>query len=118
MKELSSTLALPISIIFKNSINSGAIPNEWKTANITAIYKKGDKKEAGNYRPVSLTCVVCTLLEIVRENMVQHIKKYDLFSDKQFGFISGRSTVLQLLAVPEKLTDILDRGGSVDIALL
>ena len=33
------------------------------TANITAIYKKGDKKEAGNYRPVSLTCILCKLLE-------------------------------------------------------
>ena len=47
--------------------------------------------------------------------MVNNMKKYDMFSDKQFGFISGRSTVLQVLAVLEKWTDIIDKGGSVDV---
>ena len=51
------------------------IPCEWKYANITALYKKGDKKYAGNYRPVSLTSVVCKVLEsIIRENIVEHMK--------------------------------------------
>ena len=48
--------------------------------------------------------------------MVQHMKKYDLFDNTQFGFISGISTVLQLLSVLETWTNILDSGGSVDIA--
>ena len=117
LKELSDTLAKPVFMIFENSLKTGSVPCEWKTANITAIFKKGNKKEAGNYRPVSLTCILCKVLEsIVRENMVAHMKKYDLFSDKQFGFISGRSTVLQLLAVLDKWTEILDTGGSIDVA--
>ena len=116
LKELSDVLALPVYIIFRNSVDTGLIPQEWKSANITAIFKKGDKKDSCNYRPVSLTCILCKLLEkIIREKMVNHMKRYDLFSDKQFGFISGRSTVLQLLAVLEKWTVILDRGGSVDV---
>ena len=48
--------------------------------------------------------------------MVSHMKKYNMFSNKQFGFISGRSTVLQLLIVLDKWTEILDRGGAVDVA--
>ncbi|KAH3694002.1 hypothetical protein DPMN_081441 [Dreissena polymorpha] len=117
LKELSSTLALPICIIFKNSIDTSTLPDEWKTAHISAIYKKGDKKDAGNYRPVSLTCILCKLLKkIVREKMVKHMKNHNMFSENQFGFISGRSTVLQLLAVLDKWTEILDRGGSIDVA--
>ncbi len=117
LKELSDVLALPIFILFETSLKTGKIPKIWKTANITAIYKKGDKKYAGNYRPVSLTCIMCKLLEkIVRESMVDHMKRYNLFSEKQFGFISGRSTVLQLLAVTESWTEILDSGGSIDVA--
>ena len=103
--------------MFKNSLQTGSIPKIWKTANITAIYKSGDKKFTGNYRPVSLTCIICKLLEkMIRESIVNHMKKYDLFSDKQYGFISGRSTVLQLLAVLESWTQSLDVGNDIDVA--
>ena len=40
--------------------------------------------------------------------------KNDLYSKKQFGFISGRSTTLQLLLVMEEWTEILDKGGAID----
>lgn len=95
----------------------GKVPDDWKYANITALFKKGDKKYAGNYRPVSLTSVVCKTLEsIVRENIVEHMKSNKLFSSKQFGFISGRSTVLQLIRVIDTWTEILDEGGCIDVA--
>ena len=117
LKEMSDVIAMSVYILFKNSLQTGSIPMIWKTANITAIYKQGDKKFAGNYRPVSLTCIICKLLEkIIRESMVNHMKKYDLFSDKQYGFISGRSTVLQLLAVLESWTQSLDVGNDIDVA--
>ena len=117
LKEMSDVIAMPVYILFKNSLQTGTIPQMWKTANITAIYKKGDKKFAGNYRPVSLTCTMCKLLEkTIRESMVNHMKKYNLFSDKQYGFISGRSTVLQLLAVLESWTQSLDVRNDIDVA--
>ena len=52
---------------------------------------------------------------IVRENMVEHMQKNTLFSDKQYGFILGRSTVLQLLTVIDRWTELLDKGA-VDVA--
>ena len=117
LKELSEVLSYPLSLIFKKSVDTGKIPCEWKYANITALYKKGDKKYASNYRPVSLTSVVCKVLEsIIRENIVEHMKSNKLFSDKQFGFISGRSTVLQLISVIDNWTEILDEGGCIDVA--
>ena len=104
-------------LIFKSSVETGQLPKVWKNANITAIYKKGDKKEAGNYRPVSLTCIVCKVLEsIIREKIVDHMNTYKLFSKKQFGFLSGRSTMLQLLKVLDRWTEILDNGNCIDVA--
>ena len=55
------------------------------TAYVSAIFKKGCKSEASNYRPVSLTCIVCKLLEsVVREQVMQHMFDNNLFSTKQF----------------------------------
>ena len=51
------------------------------------MFKKGDHKYAGNYRPISLTCIVCKVLEtIVRESIVNHMQVHKLYSNKQFGF--------------------------------
>ena len=117
LKKLSAVLSYPLSIIFRKSVDHGVLPDEWKCANITALFKKGDKKFAGNYRPISLTSVVCKVLEsIIRGNIVEHMKSNKLFSDKQFGFISGRSTVLQLIQVIDDWTEKLDNGGCVDVA--
>ena len=69
------------------------------TATITAIYKKGSWKMANNYRPVSLTCIACKVLEsLIRDQIMDHMKRNALFSDKQYRFIGGRSTALQLIS--------------------
>ena len=116
LKEGAEQLAEPLKIIFEFSFNSGQIPEDWSLANITAIFKKGNKNEPGNYRPVSLTSVVCKLMEtIVREDIMKHMKTKKLFSRKQFGFLPGRSTVLQLIKVIDQWTQILDEGDAVDI---
>jgi hypothetical protein len=97
-RELSNILSEPLSIIYNNSFTSSVCPDEWRCANVIALFKKGDHKYAGNYRPISLICIVCKVLEtIVRESIVNHMQVHKLYSNKQFGFISGRSTVLQLL---------------------
>ena len=117
LKELHEVLSIPLKIIFEESIRKSSLPEVWKTANITALFKKGDKKNPGNYRPVSLTCILCKVLEsIIREKIVTHMQDHKLFSKKQFGFISGRSTVLQLLKVLDRWTEILDEGGCIDVA--
>ena len=69
-----------------------------------------------NYRPVSLTSVLCKTLEsIIRDSIIEHMEKNNLFSDKQFGFITGRSTVLQLLHVLNIWIEILDQGGDLEV---
>ena len=74
--DLRTVVAKPLSIIFNNSWTTGELPNEWKCANITALFKKCDRKDAGKYRPVSLTCILIykVMETIVREEMVKHMK--------------------------------------------
>ena len=75
LKELASELGPVFAHLFQQSIDSGEIPKEWSLANICPLFKKADRSLACNYRPVSLTCVPCKLLEhIVCRN--QHSEHY------------------------------------------
>ena len=114
LKELSFELSEPLKVIFETSLRYSKLPSIWKLASITAIFKEGNKKYPGNYRPVSLTSVPCKLLEsIIRDNIVKHINTNDLFTGKHFGFISGRSSALQLLHVFKKGTELIDQGSNI-----
>ena len=79
------------------------------------MLKKGNRRSPMNYRPVSLTSIVCKLLEsLVREEIMSHMRSNKLFSPYQYGFIDKRSTTLQLLYVLDKWTEIIDDGGTID----
>ena len=115
LKELSASIVNPLCTIFNQSLNNRKVPKLWKNALISAIFKKGNKSQAKNYRPVSLTSIVCKIMEkIIREHIIEHMKVNGLFAKKSYGFISGRSTTLQLLEVIDKWTEALDRGYDVD----
>jgi hypothetical protein len=92
LKEVSKELSIPLTILFKTSLETMQVPRKWKDARITAIFKKGDRKKATNYRPVSLTSIICKVLEqLIRDHIMKHMVKNKLFTDKQFGFINGRA---------------------------
>jgi hypothetical protein len=119
LKECSKSLSKPLYAIMRTSLDTGHVPLAWKEANITAIFKKGRKQDAGNYRPISLTPVVCKLFEgIVRKNLIAHMDANDLFTDHQHGFRNKRSTVTQLLQTMEDWTKALDENKPVDIIYL
>ena len=96
--ELKEVLAKPLAFIFNETLRRGKIPRDWKRANVSPIFKKGSRNLPENYRPISLTSIVCKMMEtLVRDQLMQHLQDENLFSPKQHGFISGRSTVTQLL---------------------
>jgi len=117
--ELREVITEPLTGIFRCTIASGSLPEEWKSGQITPIYKKGNKQLANNYRPVSLTSIPCKILEqLIREDILDHLMTNNLLSKCQHGFIRGRSCVTQLLAVLDIWTEILDRRGSIDCIYL
>ena len=88
-------------------------------ANICSPFKKGDRALACNYRPVSLTCVPCNLLEhIICSNIMAHLDEYQLLSDRQHIFRKRHSCETQLPTVINEWVKILDKGGQVDTFIL
>ena len=80
-----------------------------------AIHKKGNKKLASNYRPVSITSIVCrTLDKIIRDAMASFLMENELLSNYQFRFIEERSTTLQLLNVLNDWTQSIDNKYFTD----
>lgn len=116
LKESCNQLATALHHLFNFSLSNSCLPTDWKTANISAIHKKGPRDTPGNYRPVSLTSVIVKLMEsIVRDAVMTFLKDNRVISNKQYGFISGRSTLLQLLTVLDQWTEALDRGDFLDV---
>ena len=76
LKECSESIVDPLLIIFKQSLQIGQVPSAWKKGNITPSFKKGKRKQVGNYRPVSLTSVCGKILEsFVRMAVVKHLNE-------------------------------------------
>ena len=79
LKEIVEQISTPLAKLFNLSLEEGIVPSEWKEANITPLFKKGSRNKPENYRPVSLTTVVCKLLEtLIRDHMVELLVKHNL----------------------------------------
>ena len=63
LTKLSNELKKPFTLLFKKSLEEGVVSKTWKVGQITPIFKKGEKNICDNYRPVSLTCTVCKVME-------------------------------------------------------
>ncbi|XP_065683617.1 uncharacterized protein LOC136096376 [Hydra vulgaris] len=88
LKESSKSLSHPLSLIFKMSFDSDVILNEWLTANITSLFKKGDKLDLSNYRPISITSIVCKVMEkIIHNVMMNYLALNKLIASKQHEFV-------------------------------
>ena len=113
--ELADILALPVAIIFNSTLKKGELPKDWKMAYITGIFKKGSRHLPENYRPISLTSILCKIMEkFIRDNVVNHLLDLKLLSKKQYGFISGRSTTTQLLYYLDECLKKIASGNVVD----
>ena len=119
LKEMADPLAHPITILFQKSLDAEELPTHWLQALITPIFKKGRKNLAENYRPVSLTCLLCKILEkIIVKQIIKHIKENQLASQRQHGFTKGRSVTTNLLEVMNIWTEALMHNIPIDVLYL
>ena len=119
LKALSEEISLPLCMIFRKSLNEGVVPLDWRAADVVPLYKKGAKNNPSNYRPVSLTSVVCKILEsIIKDAISIHLESNTLIKGSQHGFSSGRSCLTNLLIYLEQVTSEIDKGVPVDTLYL
>ena len=119
LKEISEQLAGPLTILFNKSIQESTLPEDWKLAEITAIFKKGSRTSTNNYRPVSLTCILCKVLEsFIRDIVQQHMEQFELYAKCQHGFRKSKSCVTQLLEVINDFSSYIDQGVPFDAIYL
>jgi hypothetical protein len=119
LKESADELAPALTHIFQQSINQGRIPSDWRNALITPLFKKGDKSQPANYRPISLTSVCCKLLEhIIHSNIITFLDENGILNDAQHGFRKRRSCESQLILTINDLAKGLDAGSQIDAILL
>ena len=86
---------------------------------MTPIFKKGNRHQPENYRPVSLTSIICKVIEsVIRDEIVTHLTNYSLIKDTQHGFRKGRSCASNLLEFLEYVTSCFDNNDSVDVLYL
>ena len=113
--ELKFSLCKPLHTIFNKSLQEGSLPTEWKKAIVKPLFKKGSKKNASNYRPVSLTSISCKIMErIIKDKLMDYLETENLLSRHQYGFRSGRSCLTQLLEVMNIWTNLIDQGIPFD----
>ena len=75
-------LALILNILFERSLQNSSVLNDWTSANMSSLFKKGDKSSAANYRPICLTCILCKVMEhIIASNLAKHLDTNCLMYD-------------------------------------
>ena len=119
LKHCNIAMARPLSEIYRRSMATGIVPEKWKLANVTPLHKKGSRLESSNYRPVSLTSVVCKVLErIVRDAVMEHLLSNKLLAAEQHGFVPKKSCTTNLLETFDFITKSLAAKRAVDVVFL
>lgn len=99
----------PLGIIFKNCINKRVFPTKWKKANVLPVFKKDNKQQLNNYRPISLLPIFSKIFEkIIFKNLYSYLMSNNLISTNQSGFIKGDSTINQLLSITHMINLAFD----------
>lgn len=119
LKELHHEIAPFLLKIFQSSLKTGIVPNDWKSALVAPVYKKGPKSKPSNYRPISLTCISSKLMEhILVSNIMNHFDSNDLLNPFQHGFRSKHSCETQLVSFTQEIVDNLESGKQTDLIIM
>ena len=110
------SVILPLKIIFSNIMSTSIYPDLWKVANVTPVFKQGDKQLIKNYRPISLLPICGKILEkIIFNHLYSYLITNKLITTNQSGFRPGDSTTNQLLYLVDEIHQAFDNPESFEV---
>ena len=116
LKQFSTEIGPILTIILNKSLTSSMVPDDWRKANVTPIFKKGERYKPSNYRPISLTCICCKIQEhILTSNIMSHLENQYILYKWQHGFRARHSTETQLTTFIHELSRNLDHRTQTDL---
>jgi len=119
LKELASDIGPILLLIYRKSLHTSIIPDDWRTANVTPVYKKGPKFLPENYRPISLTSVCCKVMEHVIASTVMNFGETNkILYPLQHGFRKMRSCETQLIEFIDDISSNMQQGKQTDILVM
>ncbi len=119
LRDYAEEIAPGLTCVFQQSLDSGSLPEDWRQANISPVFKKGDRTKASNYRPVSLTSICCKTLEhIVHASIMDHLDYHHILCEEQHGFRCKHSCESQLIQTIHDLSKALDNKQETDVIIM
>ena len=116
LKEVKNEIADLLTILYNKCMDASQIPDDWRESHITPIFKKGQRTDLANYRPVNLTSGVCKGMEIlVKEDTDVFLESNNLIKNSQHGFRRRRSPQTNMIEFLEMVTKWHDAGKPVDV---
>lgn len=119
LKRYSFPLSEMLARIFQASLNCSQLPSDWLVARVVPIHKTGSPLDISNYRPISLTCTACKIMEhIICKQLKQYLEDNTLLYEKQHGFRRQLSTVTQLFETTQQFASVLNERGQADLVVI
>ena len=119
LRNISAGISNALCDLFNYSLTCGVFPKNWKIANVTPLFKKGDRSVLSSYRPISLlSCLSKVFERVVADLLVEHLKRNNLISNKQAGFVPGDSTINQLIILTDTILTAFENGKEAHAVFL
>ena len=114
VKAIANYIVKPLTHIFNLSFLTGIIPNAFKIARLTPVYKANSKENFSNYRPISvLPCFSKILEKPMYKRAVTFLNKYNILSNNQYGFRAGHSTQQVVIEFVDRISQAIERKESI-----
>ena len=119
LKIASSIIAPSLTFIFNLSLSSGIFIDDWKNALVWPVYKGNDRRDMGNYRPVSILPIISKVFEKeVFQQLYHYLKVNSILSKFQSGFRPLHSTVSASIQMCDDWSDSMDKGKLTGVVFL
>ena len=114
LKDSKLSIGTHLQFVVNECINKNTFPNILKTAHVTPVYKKGDRLEPENYRPISVTPTLAKIFErLLLEQLTHHLTLKGLINKNQFGFQKQKSCLDTIISLTEKINQCVDENEIV-----